>query len=1004
MGRIIFGVICLLVVAMDFALTYIIAKKKIKGDYNLAATIVSSAFACFNYMMSMMTRSYFITSFFSSLYFCAITVTCLFLLGYVLCYTNVKFNKPVYIFGGVTVFFVIIDVIIELINPFKEISISYTYRPNQVSMWKYEPMFLYNLHLVLCYIIIACTFALIIYNAIKVPAAYRLKYLSVLLGVLFVVVLNGIFLFLQTENMLDVSVLFYSLIGYYMVWNRYYYSSHGMLAGIRQLILDELEQPVVLFGRDNEYAMANEQAKEFVEKYSNIDDLTMDEFIENCNFPAHKWDEEETLHFQWHYKKGEKVTTYRVDYKILSDKKKKVIGKLFVLTDTSLELDLLTGFMSKNTFMRYFGEQKVEVKYPAAIAICDLNKLAFINKTLGEDKGDLAIRSLAQIMRDIFPENCYFARLEDANLLVVCPDTDYEKMRTYLSMVRSELAEVKGFPKVLEFQSAISVATKRKSNIIDAMDTAMFSMRSKKLMDGNSSHSSLLDSLAQTLSESDSTTDEHVKRTKELGEKLGKRLGFSDVQQSNLALLCLLHDIGKLGIPMEILNKPGKLNMAEWDVMKSHVEKGYRIAKASTELEGIADFILHHHESWNGKGYPDGLKQEAIPLLSRVIAVVDTYDAMTNDRPYHKAVGDKKARAELKRCAGIQFDPYIVAEFLDMLNEIKPLPKDDVDNTPKSYTVEDIPEDAPCGVREIFAPSDDNYLVRPLHYSRYLLDMENNIISVDAVFEEITGYRQEDLSVYNLRQEDLIPEEDKEKYLQYVEELIKANQEAYLEHRIVRKDGSIRDVVCFGRPYFDHVAELARTEIITFDVAQTRALLKMQKLERESAKRSIDKWESMVRRDSLTGVLNHESFINDVEMELLNNDQIVVLMILDVDYFKHYNDNYGHLEGDKMLSLVAMMLDSAVKDLGIAGRLGGDEFAAIMKLPVDTEKEEIEQNVERVFSLVMNTSCAQEKGATISLGAAYFEDEEEGGFNRLYQKADKALYRAKDKGRKTYSL
>lgn len=136
-----------------------------------------------------------------------------------------------------------------------------------------------------------------------------------------------------------------------------------------------------------------------------------------------------------------------------------------------------------------------------------------------------------------------------------------------------------------------------------------------------------------------------------------------------MSLLCLLHDIGKIGVPLEILNKPGKLSDEEWEILRSHTEKGYVIANSNHELKGIAEEIRHHHERWDGSGYPDGLSGESIPLLSRIIAVVDAYDAMINNRSYKSAISVSSAMEELEQCAGSQFDPFIVSEFLLMLKE-----------------------------------------------------------------------------------------------------------------------------------------------------------------------------------------------------------------------------------------------------------------------------------------------------------------------------------------------
>ena len=135
-----------------------------------------------------------------------------------------------------------------------------------------------------------------------------------------------------------------------------------------------------------------------------------------------------------------------------------------------------------------------------------------------------------------------------------------------------------------------------------------------------------------------------------------------------------MHDIGKVAIPHQVLLKKGKLNDEEFEIMKQHTVKGYRIANASPELSGIADCILSHHEKWDGTGYPNKLKGEEIPLLARIISAVDSHDVMVHDRPYHHAMPEEDAIKELRRCAGTQFDPHVIEVFTKLLEE-EELPK-----------------------------------------------------------------------------------------------------------------------------------------------------------------------------------------------------------------------------------------------------------------------------------------------------------------------------------------
>jgi HD-GYP domain-containing protein (c-di-GMP phosphodiesterase class II) len=134
-----------------------------------------------------------------------------------------------------------------------------------------------------------------------------------------------------------------------------------------------------------------------------------------------------------------------------------------------------------------------------------------------------------------------------------------------------------------------------------------------------------------------------------------------------MELLCALHDIGKIGIPEQILDKPGPLTGDEWVEMRKHPEIGYRIAQASPELVSVAEGILCHHERWDGRGYPQGLKGADIPLLARILSVVDSFDAMTSDRAYRMAISREAALVEVEACAGGQFDPAICEAFVRMM-------------------------------------------------------------------------------------------------------------------------------------------------------------------------------------------------------------------------------------------------------------------------------------------------------------------------------------------------
>ncbi|MBC8499665.1 MAG: HD domain-containing protein [Candidatus Atribacteria bacterium] len=151
------------------------------------------------------------------------------------------------------------------------------------------------------------------------------------------------------------------------------------------------------------------------------------------------------------------------------------------------------------------------------------------------------------------------------------------------------------------------------------------------------------------------------------GVSPGLGIRVFEYQLNNLRLLALLHDIGKIGIPDSILFKSYILTPSEWVKMKEHPRIGYRMAKNIPDFVPIAREILYHHEQWDGNGYPEGLKREEIPILSRIIAIVDVYNVMQSRRPYQGSLSKAKATKEIRRCAGAQFDPQLVEIFLKVV-------------------------------------------------------------------------------------------------------------------------------------------------------------------------------------------------------------------------------------------------------------------------------------------------------------------------------------------------
>ena len=616
----------------------------------------------------------------------------------------------------------------------------------------------------------------------------------------------------------------------------------------------------------------------------------------------------------------------------------------------------------------------------------DINSLSVINSTLGKKAGDQKIRLLSENMRTCFPERAYYVRGTEAHLIALCSRSSEDEMAVCAGKLKEKFDG--------SIQYAVSVVEDETHSIVESIRNTTKAMRTKKLVDSKSIHSDMLASLIRALEECDSDTEHHVRRTQIMGAELGKRIELSDIQQSRLSLLCLLHDIGKIGVPMEILNKPGKLTDEEWKIMRSHVEKGYDIANSNVELKQIAEEIRHHHERWDGKGYPDGLSRESIPVLSRVIAVVDAFDAMVSDRPYRNGMPVSDALEELKKCAGTQFDPFIVSEFIQMISENY---SDTVKGVHKFRQEKKKPQHKQVAKPEDNSTLQEAFCVHTVQCSRYLLDGSWNILSVDDNFEKLTGYSGEDVEKNSMNQMDLIPEADRTEYLCRTNANLAKSTYVLQEHRLHRKDGKDIYVFCYGRVFYDSAVKQDRAEIIISDVSSTYSMKILTDAEQNKAEVRLRNWENTYRTDSLTGLLNHAAFRNDMEMKLLSGDFNAMMIMIDVDKFKQYNDTYGHHNGDKYLILVAQTLLVSLRNEDFASRMGGDEFAVMMFFNKSVPEKAIKEHAQQIFDKVNLTVKSAEGGTGISMGAVIAKSE--ATFNRLYEEADNALYEAKESGR-----
>lgn len=335
--------------------------------------------------------------------------------------------------------------------------------------------------------------------------------------------------------------------------------------------------------------------------------------------------------------------------------------------------DPLTGLFNHIKFEKMKSDYDSEKYLPLSIIMGDINGLKRINQHYGHHEGDQLLKAVTKVLSENIPKNAHIARSGEDEFSVILPNMDSMKVFWHIQRIQEAIKRYND--QLTDDQAAINLALGYETKytmefgIQKVISNAQDYMDKQKMLNQDSMRSALLTSIKTTLLARSQFTEEHAERLVTLSKKVGKVMKLSSYQMDELALLAELHDVGKIGIDDSILNKPGKLTDEEMAEMKKHSFIGYQIVKSIQGLDDIALPILHHHERSDGHGYPDGLTRYNIPLLSRIISVVDAYDAMTQDRPYRKAMSQEKALAEIKRNSGTQFDPEIVAFFLESIEK-----------------------------------------------------------------------------------------------------------------------------------------------------------------------------------------------------------------------------------------------------------------------------------------------------------------------------------------------
>jgi len=536
-------------------------------------------------------------------------------------------------------------------------------------------------------------------------------------------------------------------------------------------------------------------------------------------------------------------------------------------------------------------------------------------------------------------------------------------------------------------------------------------------------HMNTIESLAIAIDAKDQTTHGHVRRTQIYATEMGRLLKVSESELRALVAGALLHDIGKLAVPEYILNKPGKLTEAEFAKMKIHPTVGGDILKRVNFPYPVEDIVRYHHEKWDGSGYPKGLKAEKIPLVARIISVVDFYDATRCDRPYRKGMKREESLSLLHKMTGSSFDPKVVELFskhvtefdklignediqeqvasqdLDLITKTKPdagLASDILGSPDHSLGFRSITE----AQREVFALHEiaqtigsslnmndtvtlvSNKLRAIVPFDTCIIfivdDRSGKAIAMHVVGDHAELFERRRISIgdgitgWAIANNRSMCNSSPELDLVGLSDEIAKHYRSVLVSPLIREDGAFGAITLYSKGRTSYTTEHVR---LLESVAQHAASALNNAITFEKTKESA-------LTDPLTELPNARGFYMMLEQRLAEcqrlNRESLALISMDVDDFKMINDQWGHAIGDRLLASVARVIRKELRQMDILSRYAGDEFVAIMPMASRSMAESI---AERIRKAVIDHSFSVRTGKSvtvaISTGIASFPDDGE---------------------------
>jgi diguanylate cyclase (GGDEF)-like protein/putative nucleotidyltransferase with HDIG domain len=549
-------------------------------------------------------------------------------------------------------------------------------------------------------------------------------------------------------------------------------------------------------------------------------------------------------------------------------------------------------------------------------------------------------------------------------------------------------------------------------------------------------HLATAEALATAIDAKDQTTHCHVRRVQIYAAGMGEVFGLTPKEIAALKAGALLHDIGKLAVPPHILNKPGPLTPAEFEKMKIHTVVGAQILGRVDFPYPVLPIIRHHHEQWDGRGYPDRLRGEQIPITARIISVVDCFDSLREDRPFRRGMTLDEATAFLLRGSGVHFDPYVVEQFLKHLPHfdaqiaalgLQHQAANNSDEPPLQLSHVDMIQTRERGSfiaydqikkahREVYALYE---IARTFgtslnveHTLEILVDKVGHVVPFETCivyfYDEMKGYATArhvvGKNVQKLSNRSIVPGEGVTGFalanrspvnqLHPSLDFTDINPEAGIKYRSMAALPLFKDDVLLG------ALSVYSGELEQYTDDHMRLLETVTRLASDALANAMQhaEAESNALTDPLTGLPNARYLALRFEEEAARarrTDRAFQVVMLDLDEFKKVNDTYGHKSGDRMLREVAHLISGQLREYDFLARYGGDEFVALVQEVVGSQVEELCVRIESAvskFSLPVGRNRFARVG--ISVGTATFGIDGE-TLDHLVAYADNEMYRMK---------